>query len=84
MSGYAGLREKHFGGFAHRYLRRRITQESKSDDQIDIQIYTKLVQLDSRLGTTASEQLATCLEFTTRSDIIKVKIIVVNYIFKSF
>ena len=72
MSGYAGLREKHFGGFAHRYLRRRITQESKSDDQIDIQIYTKLVQLDSRLGTTALEQFKKCINITTRSDIMKV------------
>ena len=75
MSGHAGLRKRGYVGFAHRYLRRRIKQESKSDDQIDIQVYTKLVQLDSKLGTTASEQLAKCLEFTARSDIIKVLIL---------
>ena len=73
------MREKSFGGFAHRYLHRRITQDSKSDDQIDIQVYTKLAQLDSRLGTTASEQLANCLEVgISRSDIIKVLIFALN------
>ena len=51
----------------------RWDEESKSDDQIDIEVYTKLVQLDSRLGTTASEQLQWCLNNTpTLSDIIKV------------
>ena len=64
-------------GFAQRYLR-ECDRQSKSDDQIDIQVYTTLVQLDSRLGTTASEQLATCLQFTTRSDIIKVLIFALN------
>ena len=73
MSGYAGLREKHFGGFAHRYLRRRIEQESKSDDQIDIQVYTKLVQLDSKLGTTATEQLLGGVFALLRLDLLKVK-----------
>ena len=75
MSGHADLRKKGFVGFADRYLARRIEQEEKSDDQIDIQVYTKLVQLDSKLGTTASEQLAKCLKFTARSDIIKVLIL---------
>ena len=74
MSGYPGLRKRGYVGFANRYLERRIEQESKSDDQIDIQVYIKLVQLDSRLGTTASEQLKECLKYTTRSDIIKVYI----------
>ena len=75
MSGHAGLRERGFGGFADRLLK-QYENESKSDDQIDIQVYTRLVELDSRLGTTASEQLRWCVEFTSRSDIIKVKIIV--------
>ena len=71
MSGHVGLRAKGFFGFASRYLA-RIRKESNSDDQIDILVYSKLAQLDSKLGTTASEQLAKCLQFTTRSDIIKV------------
>ena len=60
-----------WAGFANLYLR-RFEKESKSDNEIDIQVYDKLVQLDSKLGTTASEQLTCCLVYTTRSDIIKV------------
>ena len=74
------LREKdfkmHLGfmtyvSFAEVYLE-RFDKESKSDREIDREIYSKLVQLDSRLGTRASEQLFWCLSLTTRSDIIKV------------
>ena len=60
-------------GFAHAYLDRCET-ESKSDDEIDIQVYTKLVELDSRLDTTATEQLFYCVKFTQRLDLIKVSI----------
>ena len=58
--------DKYFIGFASKYL-----EESKSDREIDREIYSKLVQLDSRLGTKASDQLYKCLSHTTRSDIIK-------------
>ena len=58
-------------GFAHFYLK-QCREKSKSDDEIDIKVYTELVELDTRLGTTASEQLFACLFITTRSDIIKV------------
>ena len=57
--------------FASRYLE-RYNEESKSNDEINKEVYTKLVELDTRLGTTASKQLYNCLENTTRSDIIKV------------
>ena len=60
-----------YGGFANIYLE-RFDKESKSDREIDREIYSKLVQLDSRLGTRASEQLYWCLRRTTRSEIIKV------------
>ena len=60
-----------FVGFASKYLE-RFDEESKSDREIDREIYSKLVQLDSRLGTRASDQLYKCLSLTTRSDIIKV------------
>ena len=76
MNEYESLRKKGLVGIAQFYLMRCI-EESKTDDGIDIQVYTKLIELDSRLGTTASEQLNLCLQLTTRSDIIKVKIIVV-------
>ena len=49
-------------------------EKSKSEDTIDIEVYTKLVELDTRLGKTAAEQLFECLFFTLRLDIIKVLI----------
>ena len=66
------MEQVHFrGGFAIKYLE-RFDKESKSDREIDREIYSKLVQLDSRLGTKASDQLYECILQTTRSDIIKV------------
>ena len=59
-------------GFAQRYLR-ECDRQSKSDDQIDIQVYTKLVQLDSKLGTTATEQLLGGVFALLRLDLLKVK-----------
>ena len=61
---------ENFVGFASKYLE-RFDEESKSDREIDREIYSKLVQLDSRLGTRASDQLYKCLLHTTRSDIIR-------------
>ena len=57
--------------FAWLYLG-RCNEESKSNDKINKEVYTKLVELDTRLGRKASELLFGCLENTTRSDIIKV------------
>ena len=91
LKEYDGLKKRGFAGFASRYLQECVESKSdnkinlhgyivksNSDERIDIQVYTKLVQLDSRLGTTASEQLAKCLLLTSRSDIIKVFIFALN------
>ena len=61
-------------GFAHAYFDRLIRQESKSDDEIDIKVYARLMELDSRLDTTAAEQLFYCIQKTQRLDLIKVSI----------
>ena len=58
-------------GYASEYLE-RCNKESKSNDNINKEVYTKLVELDERLGTKASDQLYECLFRTTRWDIIKV------------
>ena len=58
--------------FSWLYLR-RCNEESKSNDKINKEVYTKLVELETRLGAKASRQLYKCLENTTRSDIIKVR-----------
>ena len=71
MKEYECLRKRNWVGFAAVYLR-RLNEESKSNDEIDTEVYTKLVQLDENLGITASEQLFSCLKETTRWEIIKV------------
>ena len=80
LNEYEKLKGKGYVGFASQYLQECV--ESKSDDQIDIEVYTKLVQLDSRLGTSLSEQLRMCLQYTTRPDIIQVLIFAQNSSFK--
>ena len=71
MNDHAELRGEEIVGFAHLYLQRCVT-DSKLDDEIDIRLYTKLVQLDSKLGTTATEQLHCCIVYSLRWDLIKV------------
>ena len=70
MTEYEELR-RGWAGFAEVYLY-RCDKESKSENIADVQLYTKLVELDTRLGTTAGRQLFGCLYQTTRWDIIKV------------
>ena len=51
-------------GYAEYYLHNCIS--------IDKEVYSKLVELDTRLGTTSSEQLFKCVFHTLNLDIIKV------------
>lgn len=67
MNEYELVRYNDYVGFANIYLKK-----SKSDDKIDINIYSELVQLDSKLGTTATEQLEACVYHSLRLDLIKV------------
>ena len=60
-----------FVGYANIYIW-RFNEESKSDKEIDVDIYSELVELDTKLGTSSSDQLFECLRFTSRWDIIKV------------
>ena len=73
MNEYEDLKKAGAIGFAHVYLRQ--CKESKTENELDIQILTKLVDLDSKIGTTASEQLTCYLKYTSRSDIIQVFIL---------
>ena len=73
MTEYDLLRKENWVGFANVYLW-RCDKDSKTENIADIEVYRTLVELDSRLGTTCSEQLYKCLLYTTRSDIIKVEI----------
>ena len=69
---YERLRNLTWVGFAHVYLF-RCNKVLKSNNEIDIELYTKLAELDSRIGTTAAEILFSCL-YRTRWDLIKVLI----------
>ena len=60
-----------FIGYAEQYLD-RCNIESKSDKIKDVRVYSKLVELDAKLGTMTAEQLFYCLLYTLRWDIIKV------------
>ena len=62
---YDWIKEVGYVGYASYYLQKCIS--------IDNEVYSKLVELDTRFGTTASEQLYWCLLKTTRSDILKVE-----------
>ena len=56
MNEYDSLRGDGRVGFTQFYLK-QCYKESKSDDEIDKEVYDKIFELDTRLGTTASEQL---------------------------
>ena len=60
-------------GFAEIYLQ-QCTEKSEADNEIDIQVYTTLVQVDSNLGTTAAEQLSKLITHSLRLDLLKVSI----------
>ena len=71
MNEYERLRKTGWVGFAEVYLN-QCNKESKSNDGIDKEVYSKLVELDTRLGTTATEQLFGCVALTRNLDVIKV------------
>ena len=81
MNQYEELRKRNVVGYAHLYLI-QCKKESKPDDQIDVQIYSMLVELDTKIGTAAAEQLTNCLKATDRSDMIKVSFFSLNVCFK--
>ena len=53
----------------------RCNEEGKSHDEIDTKVYTRLAELDSKLGTKASKSLYNILaDKTMRTEFIKVLI----------
>ena len=71
MKEYEFVRKMNYVGFAHVYLA-GCNKRSHPNDVIGKEVYSKLVELDTRLGTTPSEQLLGCVYWTDRWDIIKV------------
>ena len=66
------LREEYgFVGFASYYLRGSY-DESNLKNKAEISIYKQLLEIDSQLGTTQTEQLFWCVFYSVRMDLIKV------------
>ena len=64
--------EKHrFVGYAHYYLK-YCWNEFELKNKADVTIYKQLLEIDSKLGTTQSEQLFWCVFYSLRVDLIKV------------
>ena len=58
-------------GYANYYLQ-QCWDESELKNQADATIYKQLLEIDSKLGTTQSEQLIGCVFNSLRIDLIKV------------
>ena len=64
------VKKANYIGFAHFYYKRY--KKLKPEDEIDEEVYSYFVKLDSRLGTPPSEQLFKCVFLTLDLEIIKV------------
>ena len=69
---YDKIREYNFVGYAHYYLR-EFWDESELNNKADVTIYRQLLEIDSKLGTSQSEQLRCCLHYSPRKDLIEVR-----------
>ena len=65
------LREVGYVGYASYYLR-ECWNKSESRNKADVTIYKQLLKIDSKLGTTQSEQLGWCLRYSPRNNLIEV------------
>ena len=68
---YDELREEDFVGYAEYYLQES-WDETEFINKADVAVYKQLLEIDSKLGTTQSEQLFECVFNTVRMDLIKV------------
>ena len=58
-------------GYAEYYLK-ACWDESELKNKADVTVYKQLLEIDSKLGTTQSEQLFECVSYTLRMDLIMV------------
>ena len=65
------LRELGFVGYANYYLK-ACWNDSELTNKADVEIYKQLLEIDSKLGTTQSDQLFECVFHSLRIDLIKV------------
>ena len=73
-NGFDVLREKrNFVGYASYYVK-GCYDESELRNKAEIEIFKQLCQIDSKLGTTQTEQLFGCVLYSVRIDLIKVRL----------
>ena len=65
------LRELNYVGYAHYYLQ-ECWNESELKNKADVTTYKQLLEIDSKLGTTQSQQLFECVFHSLRMDLIQV------------
>ena len=68
---YDELKKLGFVGYADYYLQ-ECWNESELKNKADVTIYKQLLEIDSKLGTTQSEQLRWCLRYSPRKDLMEV------------
>ena len=70
-------KETHNVGYADYYLV-KCWNDLKKINEANASVYRQLIDIDSKLGTSASLQLLYCLCWTNRWEIIQVSIIILN------
>ena len=71
LDDYDEIREYDYVGYADYYLN-ECWDESELKNKADVTIYKQLLEIDSKLGTTQSEQLRWCLCYSPRKELIQV------------
>ena len=72
-SEYDELKSVGYVGYASYYLQHCL-DESELKNNADVAVYKQLLEIDSKLGTTQTEQLFYCVFNSLRMDLIKVRI----------
>ena len=71
LNDYDKMRESNHAGYASYYLF-KCWDKSELKNKADVAVHKQLLEIDSKLGTTQSEQLFWCVFYSLRIDLIKV------------
>ena len=71
---YDVIRGQMFVGYAEYYLKNITYNESDLGNNVEIEIYKELLEIDSQLGTTQTEQLFKCVFYSVQMDLIRVSV----------
>ena len=71
FNDYNAIRKSGGIGYTQNYLQECL-DKSELINKADVIIYKQLLEIDAKLGTTQSEQLRRCLQYSPRKDLIEV------------